>query len=124
MARILIVDDSPSNRELLRTMLEHSGHQVQEAADGEEALLLMRQVIPDLAILDIQMPKMDGYALLAAMRADPALAQVSAVALSAFAMKRDVERGLEAGFLDYLTKPITIRQLREALARYLPTRSA
>lgn len=124
MARILVVDDSASNRELLRTMLEYSGHEVLEANDGEGALVLMREIALDLAILDIQMPKLDGYGVLAAMKADPALARIPAMALSAFAMRRDVERGLEAGFLEYLTKPITIRQLRDALARHLPTESA
>lgn len=124
MARILIVDDSASNRELLRTMLEHAGHEIIEANDGEEALILMRDSQPDLAILDIQMPKIDGYGLLAAMKADPSLSAIPALALSAFAMRRDVERGLEAGFREYLTKPITLRQVREALVRHLPHESA
>ena len=119
MARILIADDSASNRELLRTMLEHSGHAVTEAADGEEALRLMREAPPELAILDIQMPRLDGYGVLAAMLEDPVLTAVPAIALSAYAMKRDMERGLEAGFREYVTKPVTFRQLREVLQRQL-----
>jgi len=119
VSRVLIVDDSASNRELLRTMLEHSGHTVSEASDGEQALEMMATARPDLAILDIQMPRLDGYGVLRRMQADAALRGVPAVALTAYAMDGDRARGLQAGFADYLTKPLKLQTLRAVLARLL-----
>jgi CheY-like chemotaxis protein len=120
VSRILVVDDSATNRELLRTMLEHSGHTVTEAVNGELALEAMRESTPDALIVDIQMPLLDGYGLLERMKADPALNRIPAVALTAYAMDGDRERGLQAGFAEYLTKPLTLRALRATLARILP----
>jgi two-component system, cell cycle response regulator DivK len=120
MARILIVDDSASNRELLRSILENAGHVVTEAADGEEALAAMAAAPPALAIVDIQMPRLDGYGVLERMLADERLRGTPVIALTAYAMERDRERGLAAGFQAYLTKPITLRLLRQVLAEVLP----
>ena len=122
MARILIVDDSASNRELLRSILENSGHEVTEAGDGEQALTEMSATPPDLAIVDIQMPRLDGYGVLARMRSDQRLARIPVIALTAYAMERDRQRGLAAGFRAYLTKPVTMRHLRQVLAELLPER--
>ena len=119
MARILIVDDSASNRELLRSILENTGHEVTEAGDGEQALTEMAAAPPDLAIVDIQMPLLDGYGVLARLRGDERLSRIPVIALTAYAMERDRERGLAAGFRAYLTKPVTMLHLRQVIAELL-----
>ncbi len=75
----------------------------------------IRETLPDLVLLDIQMPEMDGYAVLREIRSDPALKRLRVVALTAFAMEGDRERAIEAGFDDYLTKPVTIAKLKAQL---------
>lgn len=119
MSVILVADDSPSNRELLRTLLTHAGHVVVEAHDGEHALQQARATQPALAIVDIQMPRLDGYGVLAAMRGDPALRGIPVIALTAYAMDGDRARGLAAGFRAYVTKPVTLRNLRQILDEVL-----
>jgi CheY-like chemotaxis protein len=120
MSLILIADDSASNRELLRTMLNHAGHQVTEAEDGEQAVAQARITRPDLAIIDIQMPKLDGYGVLQQLRADDGLRHIPVIALTAYAMDGDRARGLSAGFHAYVTKPVTLRNLRDILREVLP----
>jgi two-component system, cell cycle response regulator DivK len=116
---ILIADDRPSSRELLRTVLERSGYEVIEAEDGEMAVERARSGRPDLILLDLQMPKLDGYAALALLRGDPEFARTPVLALTASAMRGDREKILEAGFTDYLSKPAGTEALREAVARLL-----
>lgn len=116
---ILIADDSPSGRELLRTILERDGYQVIEGADGEEALLLMQENNPDLAILDIHMPKHDGFEVLAILRKDPRYNATPIMALTASATPGDRERILGAGFTDHYTKPIAPSKLRQIVAELL-----
>jgi CheY-like chemotaxis protein len=116
MKRVLIADDSPSNREFLRTVLEHAGWHVEEAADGEQALALAHTHPPDLILLDVQMPRLDGYATLRALRAVPALAHVPVFAVTAYAMAGDWQRGHEAGFNAYLTKPLTRQRILAEIA--------
>lgn len=116
---ILIADDRPSSRELLRVILERAGYDIIEAQDGEAALAEIRSRQPDLVLLDLQMPKLDGYGVLQAVRQDASLAQLPVVALTASAMRGDRERILEAGFTDYLAKPAGPDLLRETVARLL-----
>jgi len=111
----LIADDSASNRELLRTVLEHAGWEVAEASDGLEALAMAIRTTPDLVLLDIQMPGADGYATVAAMRRQPTLAGTPIFAITAYAMEGDLKKGLDAGFTGYLTKPLTRRRLLAAI---------
>jgi CheY-like chemotaxis protein len=113
--RVLVADDNPAGRELVRESLSEYVGAIIEASDGREALEKMRETLPDLVLLDIQMPEMDGYAVLREIRSDPALKSLRVVALTAFAMQGDRERALEAGFDDYLTKPITIAKLKAQL---------
>ena len=113
--RVLVADDNPSARELVREGVQAQARSIIEAADGREALAKIRETLPDLVFLDIQMPEMDGYAVLREIRSDPALQGTRVVALTAFAMRGDRERALEAGFDDYLTKPVTVAQLKAQL---------
>lgn len=113
--RVLVADDNPAGRELVRESLSGLVSSIIEAGDGREALEKIRETRPDLVLLDIQMPEMDGYAVLREIRSDPGLKGLRVVALTAFAMQGDRERALEAGFDDYLTKPITIAKLKTQL---------
>ena len=116
---ILIADDRPSSRELLRTVLERAGYAVIEAEDGEEALVQARNGQPSLILLDLQMPRLDGYAVLEQLRKDERLRRIPVLALTASAMRGDRERILAAGFTDYLAKPAGPELLRETVARLL-----
>src|SRR5829696_5877429 len=102
---ILAVDDLPDNLEILQVRLEAQGYQVVTAADGEEALARIRETRPDLVLLDIMMPKLDGIAVVKAIRADPELRGLPIILVTAKADPRDVVEGLDAGGDDYLTKP-------------------
>jgi CheY-like chemotaxis protein len=116
---ILIADDRSSSRELLRTVLERSGYAVIEAEDGEAAVERAMAENPDLILLDLQMPRLDGYGALAKLRAEPRFASLPILALTASAMRGDRENILGAGFTDYLSKPAGPELLRETVARLL-----
>ncbi|HEX3662446.1 MAG TPA: response regulator [Acidobacteriaceae bacterium] len=118
-AVILIADDRASSRELLRTVLQRAGYDVLEAEDGEQALAQARSGHPDLILLDLQMPGLDGFGVLAELRADPRFKELPVLALTASAMRGDRETILEAGFTDYLAKPAGPEILRETVARLL-----
>ncbi len=116
---ILIADDRPSSRELLRLVLERAGYAVIEAEDGEKALDRARAGNPDLVLLDLQMPVLDGYGVLAALRGEERFRNLPVLALTASAMRGDRERIMDAGFTDYLAKPAGSEVLRETVARLL-----
>lgn len=118
-ARILIADDRSSSRELLRLVLERAGYEVIEAEDGKAAVARARESNPELILLDLQMPEMDGYQVLAALRSEPRFRTLPILALTASAMRGDRERILDAGFTDYLAKPAGPEILRETVARLL-----
>jgi CheY-like chemotaxis protein len=115
MKTILVADDSAVSRELVREALEGIGYQVIEACDGRDALAKALESGPDIALLDIGMPVLDGYETLRAMREHPRLAELPVLALTAFAMRGDAEKAAAAGFDGYLTKPIGIAALRAAV---------
>ena len=121
MKTVLFADDNPANRELVRAILEAAGFQVLEASDGRQALEQVRAHRPDVVLLDVQMPKLDGLRVLAEIRQDPVLATVPVVALTAYAMRGDRERILASGFDGYLTKPIDfatlVAEVRAQIAR-------
>lgn len=121
-AVILIADDRASSRELLRTVLERAGYRVLEAEDGEQALVQARSGQPELVLLDLQMPGLDGFGVLAELRGDPRFRDLPIVALTASAMRGDREKILEAGFTEYLAKPASPETLRETVARLLRMR--
>ena len=104
--RILIVDDNETNRDILRTRLGPQGYELIEAGDGEEALSMARQGHPDLILLDVMMPKIDGIGVCRQLKSDPDLPFMPIVLVTAKADSKDVVAGLEAGADEYLTKPV------------------
>ncbi|HET9216070.1 MAG TPA: response regulator [Terriglobia bacterium] len=113
MKRILVVDDNPSSRELVRFALElEPEYEIDEATDGHDAISRIRHTQPDLILMDIQMPEMDGYETLRQIRANPSCKLVPVVAITAFAMLDDRQKAFEAGFDGYFAKPINIAALR------------
>ena len=119
MKTIVIADDNPTSRELIAEILEVEGFRIVLAGDGGEALQKIRDVKPDLVLLDIQMPVMDGYAVIQEIRKIPELANLRVVALTAFAMFGDREKAMQAGFNGYITKPIQIAALRSEVVDLL-----
>jgi CheY-like chemotaxis protein len=119
MTKILIAEDNAVNRELLRELLEMRGYTVVEACDGDEALRMIEQTQPDLLLLDIGMPVLDGFAVVRKIRENPRLASLPVVAVTAYAMQGDRERILNSNFDGYLSKPVNSRSLAEELDRLL-----
>jgi CheY-like chemotaxis protein len=122
MIKVLMAEDSVVNRELLRELLESQGCEVDEAKDGEEALEILAQRRPDIVLLDIGMPKLDGFGVIRKMREDPKLADLPVLAVTAYAMRGDREKGMEAGFDGYLSKPVDGRLLFAEMDRLLSER--
>lgn len=121
MKRILIAEDKATSRELLRTVLQQQGYVVDEAEDGEQALRKIIDDPPDLILMDLQMPARSGYEVVSELRKDPRLAEVPIVAVTASAMQGEREKVLAAGFTSYLTKPLSLVQLRREVNRLLDT---
>jgi CheY-like chemotaxis protein len=122
MTKILIAEDNAVNRELLRELLEMRGYTVVEACDGEEALRMVRQSQPDILLLDIGMPLLDGFAVVSKIRENPCLASLPVVAVTAYAMQGDRDKILNSKFDGYLSKPVNARALTEELERLLGKR--
>jgi CheY-like chemotaxis protein len=110
-AVILVVDDNPTNLKLASALLRAEGYTVVPATDAEEAEALLAERIPDLILMDIALPGMDGLELTRRIKADPRLRHVPVIALTAFAMKGDDDRAREAGCDGYITKPIDTRAM-------------
>lgn len=119
-ARILIAEDHPSSLDLMRYLLSACGYVTTVASCGSEALELLRRERPDLMICDLQMPGMDGYAVLEAIRADPETRNTPVIAVTAFSMVGDRERVLSAGFDDYQSKPIEPEAFVSQIEQHLP----
>lgn len=119
MTKVLIAEDNAVNRELLRELLELRGCTVHEACDGQEALQMIEQTQPELLLLDIGMPVMDGFAVIRRIRENPLLAKLPVVAVTAYAMRGDQERILNSGFDGYLSKPVNPSSLANELDRIL-----
>jgi CheY-like chemotaxis protein len=117
--RILIADDAASSRELLRIILEKGGYEVIEAVDGEQAVDIASKFNPDLVILDLQMPKLDGYSVAIALRKISAFASIPIVALAAALPEVSPRQMTEAGFTQCLVKPISPARLRECITQLL-----
>jgi CheY-like chemotaxis protein len=124
MNRILIADDNPTGRELVRAILESDGYEVHEAVDGLHAVAQARDVRPHLVILDLHMPGLDGFGVVAVLRQDASFAATPIMALTASAMMGDRERALASGFTGYVTKPIRMADLRAEVERLLESESS
>ena len=116
---ILVVDDNPQNSKLVTFILQAKGYVVRTAAHANEALSAIAEETPRLILMDIQLPDMDGLTLTRKLRADERTRDIFIVALTAYAMKGDEERALEAGCDAYITKPIDTRALPGQVAEYL-----
>jgi two-component system cell cycle response regulator DivK len=118
MSKILVAEDNAVNRELMREMLEVFGCEVVEAGDGPEALTRMDEVEPDLILLDINMPKLNGFAVLKGIRENPRFSERPVLAVTAYAMREDRDKALQAGFDGYLAKPLDRKLLLAELRRF------
>ncbi len=120
--RILYIEDNSDNRKLIRRVLEWEGYEVLEARDGTEALARLETETVDLALLDINMPDIDGYTLTSTIRSDPRFSHLPIVAVTANVMRGDRERSLQAGCDGYIQKPIDIDTFSEQIERFLVSR--
>ena len=116
---ILVVDDNSTNRKLVCDVLEFEGYQMLKASDAEEAQEIIRNTLPDLILMDIALPGMDGLTLTRQLKADERTRRIIVVALTAFAMKGDDAKARDAGCDGYITKPIDTRTLPIAVSGYL-----
>lgn len=122
MARILIVEDNPMNMELATDLLQDAGYAVCQAHSAEEGLRLAERERPDLILMDIRLPGMDGHAAVGALRSNASTREITTVALTAQAMHGDEQRAMDAGFDAYITKPIDTRTFVATVARLLSER--
>lgn len=122
MGVIVVVEDNAKNRRLLNMLLRSDKHEVVEVADGETALTTIREHRPDLVIMDLQLPKLDGFEVTRRLKADPELRAIPVIAVSAYAMESDRKRGMEAGCDAYITKPIDTRAFRDIVKDVLKGR--
>ncbi|MDQ1318036.1 MAG: two-component system, cell cycle response regulator DivK [Candidatus Poribacteria bacterium] len=120
--KILVIEDNDRNRKLIKILLEANKYSVIEAQTGEEALKYLQDDKPDLILLDIQLPKMDGLTLVKKLRLDQKMKDIPIVAVTAYAMKGDKERMLEAGCDAYVSKPIDTRELPVIVANLINIR--
>ena len=115
----MIVDDEPRILDSVRMNLELEGYQVFEATNGQEALDAVRLRLPDLVVMDVMMPQMDGYETTRAIRQMPQFASLPVIAVTARAMQGDRDKSIDAGATDYITKPIDMEELLDCMERWL-----
>jgi two-component system cell cycle response regulator DivK len=117
--KILVVDDNQDSRELVMKILGNKNYHLLEAYDGEDALNKIIAEKPDLVLMDISMPKIDGYEVTRRLKTMEDYKDITVIALTAHAMKGDREKALAAGCKGYITKPINIREFSEQIKQYL-----
>jgi len=117
--KILIFEDEPKNRKLLRDLFERFGYETIVAADGEQGIELIMARKPDLILMDIMMPKIDGLRAARLIKTNSATKNIPVLALTAYAMSGDREHALEAGCNEYITKPFDINGLLKTVGQYL-----
>ena len=117
--KILIVEDNEDSRELVAKVLRNKGYMIAEAVDGEEAIEKVVSERPDLVLLDISIPKLDGYEVAKRLKSREDVKDIPIVAVTAHAMKGDRERIIAAGFEGYISKPVNVRELPEQVKSYL-----
>ena len=119
-AQVVIADDDPAIGALLTAVLRRSGPECRLARSGTEALALVREVLPDVLILDVNMPGIDGFEVLTNLQADDLTARIPVVLLTARQQESDVLKGFSCGASDYITKPFNPMEVTARIARYLP----
>jgi CheY-like chemotaxis protein len=122
-ARVLIVDDNATNLKLVTYLVAAQGYEVATAVDAESALAQIRAHPPDLILMDLQLPGIDGLALTRQIKSDPTMQRIAVIAVTAYAMKGDQEKALAAGCDDYVTKPIDTRALPAVIAKHVKRRA-
>lgn len=116
---ILLVEDNPHNRKIFSGMLAHAGFQVVEAEDGNQALARVEEVRPDLILMDLSIPGIDGWEVTRRLKADARFSKIPIIALTAHAMRGDEESAREAGCDGYLSKPVSPKRVVDEVKRYL-----
>lgn len=117
--RILIVEDNPDNLELVSFLIQRAGFEALQASNGVQGVAVARQYKPDLVLLDLAMPDMDGWTMARTLKSDPATKSIPLVALTAFSLPGDRRRALEAGCDGYLTKPIHVATFIKEISAYI-----
>ena len=117
--KILVVDDNQDSRELVIKILKGKGHQLVEAVDGEDALAKVAAELPDLILMDISLPKIDGHEVPRRLKQNNKFASIPVIALTAHAMKGDMEKALAAGCEGYISKPINVREFYDRIKVFL-----
>ncbi len=118
--RILVVEDQEDNRQIVRDLLLTTDYEVIEAENGEQALAAVAKQQPDLILMDIQLPVMDGYEATRRIKADPALRAIPIIAVTSYALSGDEEKARAAGCDDFVPKPFSPRQLLAKIRKYVP----
>ncbi|MBA7711147.1 Alkaline phosphatase synthesis transcriptional regulatory protein PhoP [subsurface metagenome] len=118
---ILIVEDDPKSLIMIRDLLQVSGYTTIEATDGKQGVKLAKDKKPDLILMDIMMPKMDGYTACLAIKADKATKSIPVVILTALGHELNKQLGKEMGADGYMTKPVNRQELLDVISRFLPT---
>jgi len=121
-SRVLLVEDNPLNLKLVRDVLVHAGFDVVEARSGEDGIVHALEDRPDIILMDLQLPGIDGTEAMRTIKRTPMGSSIPIVALTAFAMLEDRERALSNGFDGYLSKPISIADLPRQISEFLPER--
>lgn len=117
---ILVVEDQEDNRQIVRDLLTANDYEMTEAENGEEALVAVAKDRPDLILMDIQLPIMDGYEVTRRIKADPSLSSIPVIAVTSYALSGDEEKARAAGCDDFVPKPFSPRQLLAKIRQYLP----
>ena len=120
-AKILVIEDNEQNMYLIHFLLEANGHTVIEAMDGEQGIQRAQDASPDVILLDIQLPGMDGYEIARIIRGTPGLATIPIIAVTSYAMAGDREKILAAGATDYIEKPINPATFVDQIQKYFPS---
>lgn len=121
MKRVLIIEDNEQNLYLMKFIVEKLGHEVLSSRDGREGLRRAAAETPDLILLDIQLPVMDGYTVAQRIREEPSMAAIPIIAVTSFAMLGDREKCIRSGCTAYMEKPIDVRDFTEEVRRLLDT---
>ncbi|HEX2116940.1 MAG TPA: response regulator [Alphaproteobacteria bacterium] len=118
--RILVVEDTEDNRQIIRDLLSSAGYDLVEAQDGAEGVAMAKSQRPDLILMDIQLPVLDGYEATRRIKADPALSHIPVIAVTSYALSGDEAKTRAAGCDGYVAKPFSPRQLLQKVREYLP----